>query len=140
MSEEEVRVRGIKNNNEDSTFSVISPMSLHGRRQILTDVEQVTAGNVLQVLNKALAVHARNRSEEVYLEKYLRGIQPIIDRVTVYHQEICNRVVVNVANQIVTFKTAEFAGEPIQYISRGSKKSIPKKVETLNSLMLSEGK
>ena len=140
MSEEEVRVRGIKNNNEDSTFSVISPMSLHGRRQILTDVAEVNAGNVVQVLNKALAVHARNRAEEVYLEKYLRGIQPIIDRVKVYHQEICNRVVVNVANQIVTFKTAEFAGEPIQYISRGSKKSIPKKVETLNSLMLSEGK
>lgn len=140
MSEEEVRVRGIKNNNEDSTFSVISPMSLHGRRQILTDVAEVNAGNVVQVLNEALAVHAKNRSEEVYLEKYLRGIQPIIDRVKVYHQEICNRVVVNVANQIVTFKTAEFAGEPIQYISRGSKKTTPKKVETLNSLMLSEGK
>lgn len=140
MSEEEVRVRGIKNNNEDSTFSVISSMSLHGRRQILTDVAEVNAGNVVQVLNEALAVHAKNRSEEVYLEKYLRGIQPIIDRVKVYHQEICNRVVVNVANQIVTFKTAEFAGEPIQYISRGSKKTTPKKVETLNSLMLSEGK
>ena len=140
MSEEEVRVRGIKNNNEDSTFSVISPMSLHGRRQILTDVAEVNAGNVVQVLNEAIAVHAKNRSEEVYLEKYLRGIQPIIDRVKVYHQEICNRVVVNVANQIVTFKTAEFAGEPIQYISRGSKKTTPKKVETLNSLMLSEGK
>ena len=140
MSEEEVRVRGIKNNNEDSTFSVISPMSLHGRRQILTDVEEITSENVIAVLNKAIAVHARNREEEVYLEKYLRGIQPIIDRKKVYHQEICNRIVVNVANQIVTFKTAEFAGEPIQYISRGSKKSVPKKVETLNSLMMSEGK
>ena len=140
MSEEEVRVRGIKNNNESNTFSVMPPMSLHGRRQILTDVPEVNASNVVEVLNNALYVHARNRSEEVYLEKYLRGIQPIIDRVKVYHQEICNRVVVNVANQIVTFKTAEFAGEPIQYISRGSKKSVPKKVETLNSLMLSEGK
>ena len=140
MSEEEVRVRGIKNNNESNTFSVMPPMSLHGRRQILTDVPEVNASNVVEVLDKALNVHARNRSEEVYLEKYLRGIQPIIDRVKVYHQEICNRVVVNVANQIVTFKTAEFAGEPIQYISRGSKKSVPKKVETLNSLMLSEGK
>lgn len=140
MSEEEVRVRGIKNNNEDSTFHVMPPMSLHGRRQILTDERVITAGNVIEVLNKALAVHARNRAEEVYLEKYLRGIQPIMDRQKVYHKEICNTVVVNVANQIVTFKTAEFAGEPIQYISRGSKKSVPKKVETLNSLMLSEGK
>lgn len=140
MSEEEVRVRGIRNNNEDSTFSVMPPMSLHGRRQILTDVAEVNSGNVLEVLNKALNVHARNRAEEVYLEKYLRGIQPIIDRQKIYHQEICNRVVVNVANQIVTFKTAEFAGEPITYISHSSKKTTPRKVETLNNLMLSEGK
>ena len=95
---------------------------------------------MVSVLNDALKTHRRNRSEEVYLEKYLRGIQPILDRVKVYNNEINNKVVVNIANQIVTFKTSEFAGEPVQYISRGSKKSVPKKVEKLNSLMLSEGK
>ena len=141
MSEEvEVQLQGIHNSNENTSASVMPPMSLHGRRQILSNVEEVTAENVLQVLNDALPIHLRNRSEMVYLEKYVRGIQPIIDRQKVYHSEINNKVVVNVANQIVTFKTAEFAGEPIQYISRGSKKSIPKKVEKLNSMMLSEGK
>ena len=138
--EEQVQVAGIRNSNEDNTYSVVSPMMLHGRRQIFTNETVITSGNVLKVLNDALKVHLKNRSEEVYLEKYLRGIQPILDRVKVYHNEINNKVVVNVANQIVTFKTAEFAGEPIQYISRGSKKSVPKKVEKLNSLMLSEGK
>lgn len=131
-------VMGIKNSNED-VFYPLAPMSLHGRRQIFTN-EPITAGNVVRVLNEAIQVHAKNRTEEVYLEKYIRGIQPILDRVKVYHDEINNRIVVNIANQIVTFKTAEFAGEPIQYISRGSKKSVPKKVEKLNSLMLSEGK
>ena len=142
MSEqtEEVRVRGIRNSSEDSVPSIMPPMSLHGRRQIFTNEPIITERNVVAVLNKALNVHARNRAEEVYLEKYLRGIQPVLDRQKVYHAEICNKVVVNIANQIVTFKTAEFAGEPIQYISRGSKKSVPKKVETLNSLMMSEGK
>ena len=138
--EKQVQVAGIKNSNEDNTYSVVSPMMLHGRRQIFTNETVITSGNVLKVLNDALKVHLKNRSEEVYLEKYLRGIQPILDRVKAYHNEINNKVVVNVANQIVTFKTAEFAGEPIQYISRGSKKSVPKKVEKLNSLMLSEGK
>lgn len=137
---EEVKVAGIKNSNENNTYSVVPPLSMHGRRQIYTNETVIDSGNVLRVLNEALAVHARNRSEEVYLEKYLRGIQPILDRVKVYHNEINNKIVVNVANQIVTFKTSEFAGEPIQYISRGSKKSVPKKVEKLNSLMLSEGK
>ena len=46
----------------------------------------------------------------------------------------------NVANQIVTFKTAEFAGEPIQYVSRGNNESVPEKIEKLNSMMISEGK
>ena len=115
-------------------------MALHGRRQIFTNEPTITPANVVKVLNDALAVHLRNRSEEEYLSKYVRGIQPILDRIKAYHNEINNKVVVNVANQIVTFKTAEFAGEPIQYVSRGSKKSVPKKVEKLNSLMLSEGK
>lgn len=135
-----VEVAGIKNSNENNSYSVISPMSLHGRRQIFTNEKIINEGNILKVLNEALPVHLRNRSEIVYLEKYIRGIQPILDRVKVYHDEINNKIVVNVANQIVTFKTAEFAGEPIQYVSRGSKKTVPEKVETLNSLMLSEGK
>jgi len=138
--ETQVQVAGIKNSNEGNTYSVMPPRMLHGRRVIYTNEKEITFGNVLRVLNDALKVHAQNRSEIKYLERYLRGIQPILDRVKVYHDEINNKIVVNVANQIVTFKTAEFAGEPIQYISRGSKKSVPKKVEKLNSLMLSEGK
>lgn len=140
MGEEEVQVAGIKSSNSENTFYVMSRMAMHGRRTIYTNVETVTEANVKDVLNAALRVHVQNRAEEVYLEKYLRGIQPIIDRVKVYNNEINNKIVVNIANQIVTFKTSEFAGEPIQYISRGSKKSVPKKVEKLNSLMLSEGK
>ena len=137
---DEVQVAGIRTSNSENTYTVMAPMQMHGRRTIYTNETEITAGNVIKVLNDALRVHVQNRSEEVYLEKYLRGIQPIIDRVKVYNKEICNRIVVNIANQIVTFKTSEFAGEPIQYISRGSKKSVPKKVEKLNSLMLSEGK
>lgn len=118
----------------------MAPMQLHGRRAIFTNEAVITRENVIRVLNKALQVHNRNRAEEVYLQKYDRGIQPILDRVKVYNDYVCNRVVVNVANQITTFKAAEFAGEPIQYVSRSSKKSVPKKIEKLNSLMISEGK
>ena len=136
--DEEVRVRGIKNSNE--SYTPLPPMELHGRRRIFTNETEITSGNVVEVLNKALDVHRKNRAEIEYLEKYLRGIQPILERVKVYHNEINNKICVNLANMIVAFKTSEFAGEAIQYISRGSKKSVPKKVEKLNSLMLSEGK
>ena len=138
--EQSVELQGIKNSNDPNTQTQVPMRELHGRRQIFTNEREITGKNVVKVLNDALDIHRRNRAEEEYLEKYLRGIQPILQRIKKYHDEINNKVVVNVANQIVTFKTAEFAGEPIQYVSRGSKKSVPKKVEKLNSMMLSESK
>ena len=134
---EEVKVRGIKNNNEDG---YIPQRELRGRKQIFTNETKITRGNVLKVLNDALPKHQKNRSDEVYLEKFIRGIQPILDRVKQYNDYVCNRTVVNIANEIVTFKTAEFAGEPIQLISRGARESIPPLVEKLNAMMISEGK
>ena len=116
-----------------------SPL-MTGRRQIFTNETAITRGNVIDVLNKALEVHERNRTEEVFLEKYMRGIQPILSRIKNVNGEINNKIVVNIANQIVTFKTAEFAGEPIQYISRGGNPDTAEKVTAINSMMLSEGK
>lgn len=143
MSEEvnsqEVKLQGIKNSNDDNVY-IYPSMELHGRRRIFTNEKEITRENVVRVLNKALPIHARNRAEEVYLEKYVRGLQPILDRHKKYNAEVNNKICANIANQIVTFKKAEFAGKPIQYISRGKGKSIPKKVESLNSMMISEGK
>ena len=130
----------IVSTNEDNRFLAVPVMDLHGRRRIYTNAGAVTRENVLDVLNTVLPVHAKNRFEEVYLEKYVRGIQPILDRYKVYNGAINNKLCVNMANQIVTFKAAEFAGKPIQFVSRGSRKTVPKKVEKLNSMMISEGK
>ena len=135
---EPVELQGKTSSNSDEVF--VPSVEMHGRRMIKTNEPIINSGNVINVLNKALRVHLRNRAEEVYLDKYERGIQPILHRQKVYNKEINNRIVVNIANQIVTFKTSEFAGEPISYITRGSKKSVPKKVEKLNSFMISEGK
>ncbi len=117
----------------------LSP-ELHGRRVILTGEREITRDNVLTVLAKAMATHLRNRAEIIYLERYLRGWQPILNRVKAVNAEINNKVVVNLANEIVTFKASEFAGKPIQYVSRGSNKSAPKKVSRLNDMMLTEKK
>jgi SPP1 family phage portal protein len=138
--ERPVQLQGKRSTSDQNRFLKMPPMDLHGRRQIFTNEKDITRDNVLRVLNKALETHQINREEEIYLEKYARGVQPILDRVKVYNKEICNRIVVNIASQIVAFKKAEFAGEPIQYVSRGKSKQIPEKIETLNSMMLSEGK
>lgn len=113
---------------------------LTGRREIFTNELEITDGNVLKVLQDALTTHMVNRTEIIYLEKYLRGDQPVRYRVKDVRPEICNKIVINRANEIVTFKTANFIGEPLQYVSRGAKKSVPKGIEDLNSMMLSENK
>lgn len=139
MADEEIRLRGIHNSNTD-TFYPAAPMEMHGRKRIYTSETEITRDNVVAVLNKALETHRRNRVEIEYLQKYLRGIQPILQREKKVNGEICNRTVVNLASQIITFKTANFAGEPIQYVSRGNNRDVPGLVEQLNSMMLSEGK
>ena len=143
----EVRPAGIKSSNASHSFVMNGSPEMHGRRRIYTNEEVIHRGNVTEVLNKALSVHIRNREEIDYLEKYMRGIQPVLQRTKNYNAEINNKVVVNIANQIVTFKTSEFAGEPIQYVSRGSgvreresEEPIPEKVALVNSMMLAEGK
>lgn len=120
---------------------------MHGRRQIFTGEKEITDGNVLKVLAKALSVHEKNRREILYLQKYERGFQPILHRQKKYNAEINNRIVINIANEIITFKEAEFAGEPIQYVSRRGNKGvednnrdIPEKVARVNDMMLSESK
>ena len=124
----------------DAVRSFVPENGLHGRRQIYTGEREITRENVIQVLQKALPIHAKNREEEIYLDKYMRGIQPVMGRNKKYNNEVNNKIVINLANQIVNFKASEFAGEPIQYISRSDKKNIPGKVSKVNNMMISEGK
>ena len=120
---------------------------LHGRRKIFTSEKEITRDNVIAVLQKALAVHLLNRREIVFLQNYEKGIQPILNRTKNYNDYVNNKIVVNIANEIVTFKSSEFAGEPIQYVSRRGNKGvddgnrkIPEKVSQINDMMLSESK
>lgn len=94
--------------------------ALYGREIIYTDFEKITPENVLQVLNKAMVVHSRNRADIQYLYDYYKGKQPILDRTKEYRQDICNRIIENRANEIVSFKVGYLMGEPVQYVSRST--------------------
>ena len=76
---------------------------MSGRRVIKMSVKEITEANVVEVLNKALAIHELNRSEIDYLWKYYRGEQPIRHRTKDVRPEICNKIVENRANEIVSF-------------------------------------
>ena len=111
-----------------------------GRTILKTDVTEVNAGNVLQVLNKALIDHAQNRAQIQYLWDYYRGKQPVLDRIKEVRPEICNKIVENRANEIVSFKTGYLMGEPIQYVSRDTDETLAENVNQLNEYVFAEEK
>lgn len=109
--------------------------TMYGRRVITTDVTEITAENVVEVLEEAMKLHEKNRSEIDYLWKYFKGEQPILQREKTVRPEICNKIVENRANEIVSFKVGYLCGEPIQYVGRNCEESVTKGVGTLNEYM-----
>ena len=112
---------------------------LKGRRVIKTDETEVTVENVISILDKALPYHEKNRQEIVYLWNYYKGLQPVLDRKKEVRPEICNKIVENRANEIVSFKTGYLMGEPLQYVSRGEG-DIAEAINLLNEYVFAEEK
>ena len=113
---------------------------LHGRHVAYTDRKTITPENVADVVGKAMVIHMRNVAETEYLYGYYRGRQDIRLKEKVVRPEINNKVMVNRANEIVTFKTAYLLGEPLQYVSNGGDDTVSAKVNRLNEFMRSESK
>ena len=109
--------------------------AMYGRRVITTDVAEITAENVVKVLEEAMKVHNKNRSEIDYLWKYYKGEQPILQRSKTVRPEICNKIVENRANEIVSFKVGYLCGEPIQYVGRTCEEAVTNNIGTLNEYM-----
>ena len=113
---------------------------LHGRHVAYTNKKHITPENVADVVGKAMVIHMRNAAETEYLYGYYRGRQDIRLKEKVVRPEINNKVMVNRANEIVTFKTAYLLGEPLQYVSNGGDDTVSAKVNRLNEFMRSESK
>jgi len=92
---------------------------LFGREVLYSAESEITAGNLIDVLNEVLPIHNQNSLEIDYLYKYYRGRQPILDRQKQIRPEICNKIVENHAYEIVDFKKGYVFGEPVQYVRRG---------------------
>lgn len=114
-------------------------MEFYGRKVIYTDAERVDIDNVLDVLSQSIDTFEFNSFQTDKLYDYYRGKQDIYLRVKDIRPEICNRIVENRANEIVSFKTGYLMGEPVQYVSRGTD-TVLSDLERLNSYNFSEDK
>ena len=93
-------------------------LMLCGRRKIFTAEDDINRDNIVSVLNDILSMHIFNYQQEEYLYWYRRGVQPILNRTREVRPELVKHVIVNNANQIVTFKNGYFMQEPCSYSSR----------------------
>ena len=124
----------------DNTKPTSQTRQMSGRRMIKTDATSISRDNLIKVLNTAISTHELNRSDIDYLWNYYRGEQPIRNRVKEVRPEICNKIVENRANEIVSFKVGYLCGEPIQYVSRRGGEDIVKQINILNEMMFAEDK
>lgn len=124
---------------EQTTTPLVSHM-LFGRRKIYTSASAITSENVVDVITKAYNVHLMNRGEINYLYNYYKGKQPILDRVKEYRANITHNIVINRANEIVSFKVGYQCGNAMQYTASKSEEGLSAKIEQLNNLMSYEDK
>ena len=122
-------------------------MILKGRREIFTDVKEITKENISKVLADAFLVHLQNVTEIKYLQEYERGVQPILRRKKEVRPEINNKIVENHAAEITAFKVGYVFGSPITFVQRASVdtsgttgKADDRKLAILNEMMFEEGK
>ena len=111
-----------------------------GRQIIYTNKASITKDNIVDELNKALVIHNQNAIEIEYLDRYYRGDQPILYREKVNRPEVNNKIVLNLAYELVERKTAEICAEPIQYVLRGTDDKKSEEITELNITMDSESK
>ena len=111
-----------------------------GRKIIKTNKSQINARNIVEELNKALTIHNQNTTEINYLDRYYSGDQPILYRKKVNRPEVNNKLVVNLAYELVERKVADICAEPIQYVLRGTDDKKSEEITQLNITMDSESK
>lgn len=120
-------------------FSAITQNN-YGRTIIYTNQNRIDESNIVKELDKALVYHTQNATEIEYLDRYYRGDQPILYRKKVNRPEVNNKVLVNLAYELVERKVAGICAEPIQYVLRGTDDVKSEEITKLNAIMDSEDK
>ena len=120
-------------------FSAITQNN-YGRSIIYTNQNRIDENNIVKELSNALSIHQQNATEIEYLDRYYRGDQPILYRRKEVRPEVNNRVVMNLAYELVERKTAEMVAEPIKFVLRGTDDKKSEEISQLNVILETENK
>lgn len=123
-------------NEESKKTKYILP---NGRIIIKAKYGKLTRENIVDAVQQGYAEFLTNLAEIEYLINYYKGVQPILSRQKVYHQEINNKIVENHAREIVSFKVGYLLWKPIEFVARKGK-SVVKSIQALNDCFVIEDK
>ena len=113
-------------------------LNLFGRLRVMVPYNEVDESNIVERVNQCLALQNWNIFQEEYLYWYRRGVQPILRRTKEIRPEICNKVVINNADYVVTFKNGYFLTDPVSYVARKDENA--DKVAQYNEFIVASGK
>ena len=126
-------------------MSSFNPAQYKGRKMITTDVDEITADNIQEVIGKAMSTHNNNVGQIKTLIEYEKGDQNIYARVKEVRPEINNKVVENHAHEITAFKVSYSFANPVSYVQRAmTDNTTPSNdntlIDTVNKMLFEEGK
>lgn len=94
----------------------------YGRKQLYTDVPEITYENVIDVVRKVIARHEQNATRIDYLIRFDAGEQPLARKKST-RKEIDIQCVDNVANEVTEFNVGFKWSQSINLVQRGEKDS-----------------
>ncbi len=112
----------------------------YGRKIAYSNVEQITADNIVNVVGNCIGAFYFNKTIIRYLWNYYKGDQPVLYRTKIQNADITNKVSENHAYEIVQFKVGQTYGEPIQLISRKDDDRINNAVDEFNDYLTDANK
>jgi SPP1 family phage portal protein len=102
-----------------------------GRKEIYTDVREITSENLIEVLQKAMITFSTNVTETNYLINYEKGVQPLT-RTKKYRADINCECIDNIANEITDFKLGFQWANPTTLVQRSENKELSDAITELN--------
>lgn len=111
-----------------------------GRRNIYTTASRIDKENIVQIIAEAYNAHMTNALEIDRLYKIYCGDQEIRNKVKEIRPEINNKIVLNIAHEIVSFKVGYLLCEPIQYVNRSNDEANTEYINKLNKDMYLQDK
>lgn len=110
-----------------------------GRKQLYTDVPEVTVDNIVDILSKVTPYFQKNATDCQYLINFESGIQPLKrKKPKSYRPDIDFEIVDNVANEVVSFNLGFKWGYPMSLVQRGNQNDT-EAISLLNEMYYQQG-